>query len=324
MGGIIYINKSNQTVSLTDTKYFNCPAQYKKLRVRTGTNVNDTIGYGLTTDITASGYSPLVVKYTNGSNCFIGTYSTGSSSASGTYRYTVESGYVQYVTGQTALTEQRTGQGEETTWEESGTRQDFDSVSTGSYYSIKRTWDVRTSYSYAYGYSKREGNKEHRDNPHYGGTFMGYGWGGTTYNKNSSSKEPSGQQYTVYNTSALALSGYASTSLTSGASGLRVYSEVEANPGIDTLNYYKYSDVCTTYTSFRKEYGSTIEGRTTTSKTVYKTVTTYTTKTSQLPPGVYTVTTGWRYGYGYSYTERTSTSSNSDGQRWTHSNINVL
>lgn len=320
MGGIIYINKSNQTVSLTDTKYFNCPAQYKKLRVRTGTNVNDTIGYGLTTDITASGYSPLVVKYTNGSNCFIGTYSTGSSSASGTYRYTVESGYVQYVTGQTALTEQRTGQGEETTWEESGTRQDFDSVSTGSYYSIKRTWDGKTSYSGVAGYSKKEGVKQSIDNPHYGNTFMGYPWG----TKNNSVKEPTGRTYTNYNTSANRLEGFASNESGGRSTGTHIYSVVEADPIEDNYNYYKYSDICTTNSSWKRSYGSTIEGRTTTSRTVYKTVTTYTTKTSQLPPGVYTVTTGWRYGYGYSYTERTSTSSNSDGQRWTHSNINVL
>lgn len=105
MAGFAYVAKDLSTRMMNSQKFFDCPDQYKKLRIRTGTEPSATIGYGLTTDTTASGSSPAIL-YTNNKVCYLGTYSTGSSSSSGTGTYIADSGYKTITTKTVYLTEQ--------------------------------------------------------------------------------------------------------------------------------------------------------------------------------------------------------------------------
>lgn len=76
MAGIVYY-KSGGAVSLTGSEYTAVTPQAKTLYVQTGSNATDRLAYGLTTDTTASEYSPAI--NVSGTKCFIArkqTYET--------------------------------------------------------------------------------------------------------------------------------------------------------------------------------------------------------------------------------------------------------
>lgn len=312
MAGFAYVAKDLTTRMMTSQCLFDCPDQYKKLRIRTGTEPTATIGYGLTTDTTASVSSPAIM-YTNNKICYLGTYSTGSSSASGTYPVTIESGYQQIQTGATARTEQRTGDGI-IEYEESGTKEYLDHYDTfPAYYSNRAEYVTKvTMYRSSKG-GQREGyvaTAQDRDNvikkpfnekddpevPYVTPTVGSYTKGGTiSRTKEVGTKYGAGRSATEF---------------------------VTDDQGASVVHYY--TEYCDTYKQTSKSFETVVFGYVASRQVpVYSVTTTYTTRQSETH-GVYTVTTGWDYGYEYRYTERTTYSTNSGGQAWTHSNINVI
>lgn len=324
MPGLVYIDTNSSTVMLTHENYFNCPDQYKKLRIRTGTaNVSDTIGYPLTSDTTASGYSPLAILYTNNKVCYIATYSTGSSSASGKYTYTITSGYEQYTTGRTARTERRTGQGE-ITWEEQSTSQyshHTEGTPGESYYSSSGSRTIKVS-NYAQGGEQRN--------------YYAKGYNVVTWVRNSQTPFPyknttvngawvsregkwTKAQYISDKNSVKGNTGYSTTLHGSGSYDGRDIDGDDYNSAVWDYYITTREDRYTTSESTTGGYFT----KPAQVQTIYS-ISTVTYKRTSYTEGVYITTTGWDYGYSSRYTERTSTSSNDAGQSWTHSNINIV
>ena len=322
MPGLVYIDTNSNSIMLTDAKYFDCPAQYKKLKIRTGTNVSDTIGYPLTTDTSASNYSPIAIMYTNSSVCYIGTYSIGSSSASGTYSYIVQSGYERVVTRVEAVTERRTGSGQYT-YQESYTQQyshHTEGTASESYYSRSGSLYAETDrHSHSgnerkvvgYGYGTVVASIQQWPYSDYDNVLMGqwrYSYG--KYTKSGS---------TVNDGSWGAIKN-------AGASRTARVTQNYHGGGDQNYENYTYEEYITLYS--RTRAGATyavdgyvsVPGRT---STVYSTTTIYEVKTSYTE-GVYTATLYYNSYYSSRYTQRTSSSSRSGGEAWTHSNINVL
>lgn len=322
MPGLVYIDTNSSTIMLTDAKYFDCPAQYKKLRIRTGTGVSETIGYPLTSDTSASQYSPVAIMYTNNTVCYIGTYSTGSSSASGSYTYIAQSGYEKVLTRTEAVTERRTGNGQYT-YQVSGTQQyshHTEGTAGESYYSRSGVVDAVTK-RYAHSGNRRE--------------VLGYGYGTVV---KSNQQWP----YTDYDKIDMAAWRYSygkyarsGETVNNGAWGAdKNHGESMTNRCTDNYHgggqgnaeNYTYADYVTLYSKTRAGATYRIDGYTSvagTTRTIYSTSTTYATITSQTQ-GVYTATLYYSSYYSSRYTQRTSSSSRSGGEGWTHSNINII
>ena len=318
MPGLVYIDTNSSTVMLTHEIYFNCPDQYKKLRIRTGTaNVSDTIGYPLTSDTSASGYSPLAILYTNNKVCYIATYSTGSSSASGTYKYTIQSGYEQYTTGRTARTVQRAGQQTDEYYVTSTEQyKHHDNIVPGeTYYSASNEYYTTSKKTWFADEVSREWTTEgydpisHTRKSLYSSEYYTQRHGGNRTGKYASSW----RSESIKNNNPADLGVESSYSQVMDYKGY-THSRVYRTAGLHKYTQARYTTI-TRVDGYVSIPGQTIP--------VYSVKTVTETKTTYYE-GVTTVTTGWDYGYSSRYTEKTSTSSNDAGDSWTHSNINIL
>ena len=87
MAGIAY-RYSGSVRSLTGAAYTNPTAGTYRLNVRTGSGSNDTMKFGLTTNTSASAYSPKLLI--NGNVCYIGRTEGGTASSSRSSSYVSE------------------------------------------------------------------------------------------------------------------------------------------------------------------------------------------------------------------------------------------
>ena len=312
MAGFAYVAKDLSTRMMTSQNLFECPDQYKKLRIRTGTGPAETIGYGLTTDTTASGFSPAIM-YTNNKICYLGTYSTERREDHSTYKVIIESGYVRVETGRTAKTEQRTGDGY-IDYEESGTEEYIHHYNTSpSYYSNYAEYVTRATMYRSSNGGQRNGNVV------------------TAVDNDKVIKKP----FDVHDDTEIPYINPRVGTYTKGgiisqtaevgnkyAAGKSETEYVTDYQGASVVHYYTES--CDTYKKTSKSWLTSVWGYVASGQTpVYSTKTTYTTKQSETH-GVYITTTGWDVGYDYRYTERTSEGVHHDAYTVTYSNINVV
>lgn len=143
MGGIVY-KRGNNIVSLTGTEYTAPNAGTARLVILTAAGTANTIKYGLTTDATASGYSPAISVA--GKKCFIGrkTSSSTSGTSASTYSVTSDTTSSAYTSNYNTTVNTRTSRSETASYTE--TYGDITGVATS--YS-RYSYDSYTS-SYAY------------------------------------------------------------------------------------------------------------------------------------------------------------------------------
>lgn len=326
MPGIVYIDKSSNTISLTNNLY-NCPTQNKKLIIRTGLQNNATIGYGLTLDATASRYSPLALRYTNSKVCFIGTYSTGSSTYESTYAYTADAGYYTATTKTIPITERRTVTGtdsSESSWQESGTEQYTHHYDTSPAYFKSIYWNTLVYYSYISGYLSQGADVLYNvDNPQaeYGQTFDRI----TLPTDSTSSISLS--TTTKFITTELYPYTYSYGDKSTISRGTKVTETYKHDPNKDGYNIASRLYYATSSGIRESEYYTRLSGRVESGQTAVTSVSsTYTTLTTTIQiqtESYYTETVGSNYETTRYYTERIATATDTKTSYWTDSNINV-
>lgn len=97
MAGIKYLKNTNEVIDMTGSEYTGVSnQQHATVFVKTGAAANATVKYGLTTDVTASAYSPEIKL--SGSKVYIASqFSSSTEETTGTSYHTTTSTYeVQY------------------------------------------------------------------------------------------------------------------------------------------------------------------------------------------------------------------------------------
>ena len=323
MPGIVYVDKSNVTRSLTSDILFNCPVQNKKLIIRTGLQNNATLGYGLTLDATASGYSPLAVRYTNNKVCYIGTYSTGSSTYNYSYAYIVDSGYYTVTTRTVPIVEYR-----RSTWNtsSSSTRQVSGTEAYTAYYNTSPAYYKSVSWItsiyrsfYSGGYKVGNDVLYNEQNPNYR----------IVYDRMTipSNYDEEQRAYTTgkFVTNKTYNASYIGVSTVS--KGTKVTETLYHDPNKDGYNIasrtYNATSHCVRETWKFTRYGGYVESGQTAVTSISNTYSTATDVNYYVAESYYYTTVGYNYETARYYSERTAQGWAVGTNNWTHSNINV-
>lgn len=321
MAGFAYVAKDLTTRMMTSQCLFDCPDQYKKLRIRTGTEPTATIGYGLTTDTTASVSSPAIM-YTNNKICYLGTYSTERKEDHSTYPVIVDWGYTPVPTKTIPIVERRHSDGwvdvEVDTTVNTTTRYE----THPAYYSQKSLYTYRTT-TYRSSFNK--------DNPHEPDILGGWVENPKYDHKYYpfSFKDP---KEAYANVDPVGYIGkYIGTSRTDNLlaqkTGGGKKSTIEVlihDPDMDECNIAtRYYTASSWYTS-RESRCTVLYGYVESYVEPHVTTTQTTTMTQSEVHGEYDVTVGYSYEYIQSYWEVTSEGVHHSAYTVTHSNINVI
>lgn len=323
MPGIVYIDSNNNTRSLTSDILFNCPTANKKLIIRTGLQNNATIGYGLTLDATASGYSPLAIRYTNNRVCYIGTYSTGSSTYDYSYAYIVDSGYYTVTTRTSPIVEQR-----KSTWntysttshQESGTVAYTDHYNTSPAYWKSISWITSVYRSFSSG-KYRTGNDVlyNEANPNY---RIDYDRMTIPNNYTTSTLVRTTGSYTE--TWELKYQYGGKSTVSKGTKVTETYYHDPNKEGYNIASRtYNATSECVRESDYYTIHGGKVESGQTAVTSVSSTYQTITDTQYYDTYSYYYVTIGTSNETARYYSERTAQGWANTTTSWTHSNINV-